>query len=134
MHPLYFAIGGLCTLATLGNLAVISRDRYLAVRRPVWYRSHMTISRVFKTVCLPWLISLVYAGATYLTIRLGGVYAPVALAFVLLFPPCYVIVMAFCYLSIYCRENIQVGNLKDAFLKRDKRLANTVAWILLILV
>ena len=42
-HPLYFAIGGLCTLATLGNLAVISRDRYLAVRRPVWYRNHMTI-------------------------------------------------------------------------------------------
>ena len=92
----------------------------------MWYRSHMTISRGFKTVCLPWLISLVYAVATYLTIRLGGVYAPVALAFVLLFPPCYVIVIAFCYLSIYCRKNIQMGNLNDAFLKREKRLANTV--------
>ena len=68
------------------------------------------------------------------SILLGGVYAPVALAFVLLFFPCYVIVIAFCYLSIYCRKNIQVGNLNDAFLKRDKRLANTVAWILLILV
>ena len=133
-HPLYFAIGGLCTLATLGNLAVISRDRYLAVRRPVWYRNHMTISRAFKTVCLPWLISMVYAVATYLSILLGGVYAPVALAFVLLFFPCYVTVIAFCYLSIYCRKNIQVGNLNDAFLKREKRLANTVAWILLILV
>ena len=133
-HPLYFAIGGLCTLATLGNLAVISRDRYLAVRRPVWYRNHMTISRAFKTVCLPWLISMVYAVATYLTIRLGGVYAPVALAFVILFFPCYVIVITFCYLSIYCRKNIQVGNLNEALLKREKRLANTVAWILLILV
>ena len=134
MHPLYFAIGGLCTLATLGNLAVISRDRYLAVRRPVWYRNHMTISRAFKAVCLAWLISMVYAVATYLSILLGGVYAPVALAFVLLFFPFYVIVIAFCYLSIYCRKNIQVGNLNDAFLKREKRLANTVAWILLILV
>ena len=134
MHPLYFAIGGLCTLATLGNLAVISRDRYLAVRRPVWYRNHMTISRAFKAVCLAWLISMLYAVATYLSILLGGVYAPMALAFVLLFFPCYVIVIAFCYLSIYCRKNIQMGNLKDAFLKREKRLANTVSWILLILV
>ena len=133
-HPLYFAIGGLCTLATLGNLAVISRDRYLAVRRPVWYRNHMTISRAFKAVCLAWLISMAYAFATYLSILLGGVYAPVALAFVLLFFPFYVIVIAFCYLSIYCRKNIQVGNLNDIFLKRQKRLANTVAWILLILV
>ena len=40
----------------------------------------------------------------------------------------------FCYLSIYCRKNIQVGNLNEALLKREKRLANTVAWILLILV
>ena len=133
-HPLYFAIGGLCTLATLGNLAVISRDRYLAVRTPVWYRNHMTISRAFKAVCLAWLISTAYAVATYLSILLGGVYAPVALAFVLLFLPFYVIVIAFCYLSIYCRKNIQVGNLNEALLKREKRLANTVAWILLILV
>ena len=51
-----------------------------------------------------------------------------------LFSPCYVIVIAFCYLSIYCRKNIQMGNLNDAFLKREKRLAKTVAWILLILV
>ena len=64
-HPLYFAISGLCTLTTLGNLAVISRDRYLAVRRLVWYRNHMKISRAFKTVCLPWLISVVYAVLTY---------------------------------------------------------------------
>ena len=133
-NPLYFAISGLCTLATLGNLAAISRDRYLAVRRPVWYRNHMTISRAFKAVCLAWLISMAYAFATYLSILLGGVYAPVALAFVLLFFPFYVIVIAFCYLSIYCRKNIQVGNLNEALLKREKRLANTVAWILLILV
>ena len=55
-------------------------------------------------------------------------------SFCSLFSPCYVIVIAFCYLSIYCRKNIQVGNLNEALLKREKRLANTVAWILLILV
>ena len=52
-HPgLYFAVSGLCTLGTLGNLAVLSRDRYLSVRRPVWYRNHMKISRAFKTLTL----------------------------------------------------------------------------------
>ena len=41
----------LCMLATLGNLAVISRDRYLAVRKPWWYRSHVTKSRAIKFIC-----------------------------------------------------------------------------------
>ena len=133
-HPLYFAISGLCTLATLGNLAAISRDRYLAVRRPVWYRNHMKISRSFKTVCLPWLISVVYAVLTYFSKRLSRVYTPMAAVFLLVLFPFYLSVITFCYLSIYCRKNIQVGNLNEALLKREKRLANTVAWILLILV
>ena len=133
-HPLYFSIGGLCTLATLGNLAVISRDRYLAVRRPVWYRNHMKISRSFKTVCLPWLISVVYAVLTYFSKRSSRVYTPMAAVFLLVLFPFYLSVITFCYLSIYCRKNIQVGNLNEALLKREKRLANTVAWILLILV
>ena len=129
-----FAISGLCTLTTLGNLAVISRDRYLAVRRPVWYRNHMKISRSFKTVCLPWLISVVYAVLTYFSKRLSRVYTPMAAVFLLVLFPFYLSVITFCYLSIYCRKNIQVGNLNEALLKREKRLANTVAWILLILV
>ena len=133
-HPLYFAISGLCTLATLGNLTVISRDRYLAVRRPVWYRNHMKISRSVKKVCLPWLISVVYAVLTYFSKPSSGVYTPMAPVFLLVLFPFYLSVITFCYLSIYCRKNIQVGNLNDTFLKREKRLANTVAWILLILV
>ena len=133
-HPLYFAISGLCTMATLGNLAVISRDRYLAVRRPVWYRNRMKISRSFKTVCLPWLISVVYAVLTYVSKRSSRVYTPMAPVFLLVLFPFYLSVITFCYLSIYCRKNIQVGNLNEALLKREKRLANTVAWILLILV
>ena len=133
-HPLYFAISGLCTMATLGNLAVISRDRYLAVRGPAWYRNHIKISRAFRTVCLPWLISAVYAVLTYFSKRSSRVYTPMAAVFLLVLFPFYLSVITFCYLSIYCRKNIQVGNLNEALLKREKRLANTVAWILLILV
>ena len=96
-HPLHFAIGGLCTMATLGNLAVISRDRYLAVRGPAWYRNHMKISRAFKTVCLPWLISVVYAVLTYFSKRSSRVYTPMAPVFLLVLFPFYLSVIAFCY-------------------------------------
>ena len=36
------AMINLSSLATLGTLAVISRDRYLAVTKPWWYRNHVT--------------------------------------------------------------------------------------------
>ena len=119
-HPLYFAISGLCTLTTLGNLAVISRDRYLAVWRPVWYRNHMKISRAFRTVCLPWLISVVYAVLTYFSKRSSRVYTPMAPVFLLVLFPFYLSVITFCYLSIYFGKNIQTGNRNDSFLKGKK--------------
>ena len=66
--------------------------------------------------------------------RSSRVYTPMAAVFLLVLFPFYLSVIAFCYLSIYLRKNIQTGNRNDAFLKREKRLANPVAWILLILV
>ena len=53
------AIVALCSLSTLGTLAVISRDRYLAVTKPWWYRNHVTKSRAIKMSCMPWIISVV---------------------------------------------------------------------------
>ena len=41
-------IGILCYLITLANLAMISRDRYLALSKPLWYCNHMTQSRALK--------------------------------------------------------------------------------------
>ena len=49
----------LCTGATLGTLAVISRDRYLAVTKPWWYRYHVNTSRAIKMSSIPWIISVV---------------------------------------------------------------------------
>ena len=46
-------LSALCLLATLGNLAIISRDRYLAVRKPWWYHTHVTKSRAMKLMCVP---------------------------------------------------------------------------------
>ena len=66
--------------------------------------------------------------------RSSRVYTPMAAVFLLVLFPFYLSVITFCCLSIYFRKNIQMGNRNDAFLKREKRLANPVAWILLILV
>ena len=54
-----------CWLSTIGNLAIISRDRYLAVSKPWWYRSHVsrfTCHQASKSgldvVCYKWDISI----------------------------------------------------------------------------
>ena len=133
-RPVESAFSALCVQATLGNLAVISRDRYLAVRSPWWYRNHMTKSRAFKVVCIPWCISVVSAVAMFLSGTFGGVYKPLAQTLMLVLFAIYVIIIMFCYLRIYFRKTVEVGNPNDARLKREKRLTNTVAGILLILV
>ena len=124
----------LCNLATLGNLAVISRDRYLAVRKPMWYRSHVTKSRAIKTTCVPWLISLVIAFVVYLSRKLEGGYKVlgqiISLSSVLF---CFFVII-FCYVSIYCKPTLPQQFLHiRAILEREKRMANTVGLILLVL-
>ena len=133
-RPVESAFSTLCVQATLGNLAVISRDRYLAVQSPWWYRNHMTKSRAFKVVCIPWCISVVSAVTIFLSGTFGSVYKLLAQTLMLALFAIYVIIIMFCYLRIYFRKTVEVGNPNDALLKREKRLANTVAGILLILV
>ena len=133
-RPVQTAASALCIQATLGNLAVISRDRYLAVRSPWWYRNHMTKSRAFKVVCIPWCISVISAVAIFLSGTFGGVYKRLAHTLMLALFASYFIIIMFHYLRIYFRKTVEVGNPNDALLKREKRLTNTVAGILLILV
>jgi len=60
-----FAI--LCYLATLSNLAMISRDRYLAMSRPMWYRDVSRSSRrAVKATLLPWVASLLITLIVYI--------------------------------------------------------------------
>ena len=54
-------VGILCYLATLSNLAMISRDRYQAICRPSWYRNHVNRSRAIKVTAFSWLASIVTA-------------------------------------------------------------------------
>ena len=54
-----YAMAILRSLATLGTLAVISRDRDLALTKPWWYRNHVTKSRAIKMFSIPLIISVV---------------------------------------------------------------------------
>lgn len=127
-------LAALCLLATLGNLAIISRDRYLAVRKPWWYRTHVTKSRAMKMICVPWLTSAVISFIMYLSRKFEGRFPPLGQVMSLLF--CFICfsVITFYYLSLFCRKpSPEEVLLVRAVLEREKRTANTVALILLVL-
>uniref|UniRef100_A0A4W6F5P7 G-protein coupled receptors family 1 profile domain-containing protein n=1 Tax=Lates calcarifer TaxID=8187 RepID=A0A4W6F5P7_LATCA len=48
--------------ASLGNMVLISIDRYLAICDPLLYSSKITVNRVKILICLCWACSLVYNG------------------------------------------------------------------------
>ena len=55
---LFGSIGTASFCGTLSNLVIISRDRFHATSRPLWYRSHMSQSRALRDAIVSWLSSL----------------------------------------------------------------------------
>ena len=121
----------LCFVATIGNLAIISRDRYLAVSIPWWYRNHVTRSRVVKQASVVWIVSVVLAIQKYAEFQFK----------VFLFPFYFICVC--CIISSYAgifianrRQRVSVqqyGKELQAKLRREQKLAKTVGLILLVL-
>lgn len=124
----------LCLLATLTNVALISKDRYLAVRKPWWYRHHVTKSRAIKMICVAWFISILIMLLSFIQSKGQLMFIPSS-SYVSLFIYflCF-FVIGFSYLGIFLKKN-RPGNVEqlNAISQREKRLANTVALILLIL-
>lgn len=135
----YTYISILCLFATLSNLAVISRDRYRAVRRPQWYRIHMTRSRALKEAFASWLSSVTLVFLVFVLSRLlPQKRFLVHFMGVLFYLVCFIIIIT-CYTGIFVasrRHNkhmSQKGRQSLAALKREKQLAWTVGFILLAL-
>ena len=120
-----------CWLSTIGNLAIISRDRYLAVSKPWWYRNHMSRSRVIKQASLIWMWSVVYGILTFASYPLRPI--------VILYYIISITVIIGSYVGIFIanrrqRQAIhQHGGQMSVTLKREKKLANTVGLILIVL-
>lgn len=55
--PLMVTSFFLCLFSTLGNLAVMSTDRYLAVAKPMWYKTAVTKQHAFCASGGVWLTS-----------------------------------------------------------------------------
>ncbi|CAJ1053368.1 trace amine-associated receptor 13c-like [Xyrichtys novacula] len=59
---LSYIIGFTLTSASVGNMVLISIDRYVAICYPLQYPNQITRSRVELSVCLCWACSLLYNG------------------------------------------------------------------------
>lgn len=129
------SLSALCLLATLANLAVISRDRYLAVRKTLWYHFHVTNLRALKMICLAWSLSAAITFIMYLSRKFPGRFSPVGPVASLLFYLICFFVIIFSYLGIFCKKisREQLALNMRAILEREKRSANTVGLILLAL-
>ena len=129
------ALSPLCLLATLGNLAIISRDRYLAVRKPCWYRIHVTKSRAFRMICMPWITSAMITVFLYLSLKTKDRFPPIGKIMSVLFYFLCTFVIILSYLGFFCKKTPAEEALNiRAILEREKRTANTVLWILFALV
>lgn len=125
----------LCVLSTLGNLAIISKDRHLAVKKPWWYRCHVTRSHVFRKTALLWIFSVVVAILVHPKIHLPAFRIILIIAASLFHLVC-IVVMISSYVGILIanRRHTQTmhqqrGHLLTLF-ERENRLPNTVGLIL----
>ena len=135
----YTYVSILCLYATLSNLAFISKDRYRAIRRPRWYRAHMTRSRALKEALVSWSLSVTIVILAFILTRLlpekGFLVHIVGVTFYL---ACLIIIIT-CYTGIFMankRHNrfmFQREMQSLAALKREKQLAMTIGFILLVL-
>ena len=123
-----------CIQTTLANLAIISSDRYLAIRKPWWYRNHVTKSRALKMICFAWLISIMVLLLIYLRNLFRIEFLPRGYIMSLVFYIVCFFVIVISYVGIFLKKG-QTGESAQlaAALQREKRLANTVGLILLIL-
>ena len=130
----------LCFFSTLGSLAVISCDRLLAVNNPWWYRSHATRSHAVKQITLVWVIALTFSG-----IAAGHRYNDSPLLWSIqkylgsAFSVCYALTVVGCYIGVLIANNqngasmhLHGGPMRTV-LRREKKIANTVGLILLVL-
>ncbi|XP_015771247.1 PREDICTED: adrenocorticotropic hormone receptor-like [Acropora digitifera] len=119
----------LSALATLSNMAAISRERNMAVTKPLWYRTHVTSARAVMLASISWIISILMTGQWYI----GKVHFPKFSLFLpVVFCSVCAFVIFFSYLGIFCQKTTiqEVMHLRTT-LEREKRMANTLALILL---
>ena len=132
--------GLLCYFLTLGSLAMISCDRILAVSIPWWYRSHTTKLLAIKQIVLVWVIAVILSSVG------GGqrhndssLLWSIFFYLRIVFSVCFALTIIGCYIGVLIvnyRHRLSMdkyGGPMRTVLKREKKVANTVGLILLVL-
>ena len=134
------SVFSLCFGATVGNLAFISIDRYSAVSKPLLYRSNVKRSRVLKQALAVWLSSFISSGFVYAKKHclISSIVPLVAIRFIYVFSLIIIISSYIGILIANIRHNRAMhqhgqGGRMLAIIKREKKLANTVGMILIVL-
>ncbi|XP_049449888.1 trace amine-associated receptor 3-like [Epinephelus fuscoguttatus] len=60
MCALYYILDFIITSSSVGNMVLISIDRYLAICDPLHYTTRVTVDRTKICVCLCWICSVLY--------------------------------------------------------------------------
>ena len=130
----------LSLFSTVGSLAVISCDRLLAVNNPWWYRTHATRSHAVKQITLVWVVALAFAGmAAGYRHNNSPLLWSLEVYLSCVFCVCYALTIIGCYIGVLianCRHRAsmhQYGGPMRTVLGREKKIANTVGLILLVL-
>ncbi|KAL3969482.1 torsin-1 [Sarotherodon galilaeus] len=61
MCSVYWCLTGNIICASIGNIVLISIDRYVAICDPLHYPTRMTVARVRVCVCLCWFFAIFYS-------------------------------------------------------------------------
>ena len=128
---------------TLSNLVIISIDRFRAISRPLWYRSHMTQSRALKDVFISWLITGIVA-TLLVAVQFPSVFQPTDIILLsaniispFYFAACCSVIIA-SHFKMYKASKDQWKNLPQcnaqqaaAARLREKKVAKTVSFLLI---
>ena len=143
---LFGSIGTVSFCGILSNLVIISRDRFRAISRPLWYRSHITQSRALRDAIVSWLSSLITACAVS-PIFLRSVFQIKTI----IYQAAWIIATVFltvsgsiiiaCHVKMYKASRDQRKNMPQcnaqqeaAALLREKRVAQTMTLIVIAVV
>ena len=124
--------GILCYLATLANLAMISRDRYLALCKPLWYCNQMTRSRALKGIALTWLASSATTLFAFTIAKSGFSYIIFFIVIVLFYVGTIpMILLNYVRFFMANRRNTRILGRNFSVVQREKKLTRVVSLILL---
>ncbi|XP_015753307.1 PREDICTED: alpha-1A adrenergic receptor-like [Acropora digitifera] len=137
-------LGALSFCGTLCNLIILSMDRYRAISKPLWYRTHMTQSRATRDAIITWLLSLMAACVISPTLMPSFsqiqpyLYQASWIAFIIFVSVCNLVIIV-CHVKIFKatighRNNIISqcdAQQTAALLQREKKITKTLSLIMI---